>query len=146
MREIFENIDYVVKDTGYKTACHIWIRCLNPQGYAWAGHNGSYDLVINILYKLKHKFIPFKKELDHLCNIKACINLEHIEPVSHSENIRRGMRYNHKIVSPQLCKRGHLLTEDNVYYNKTFGRESRACKQCVLERAKRKTFKFLKQR
>lgn len=35
--------------------------------------------------------VPKNLELDHLCRNKLCINPEHLEPVSHYENMKRGM-------------------------------------------------------
>jgi hypothetical protein len=34
--------------------------------------------------------VPKGLELDHLCRIPACIRLDHLEPVTHAENLRRG--------------------------------------------------------
>ena len=36
--------------------------------------------------------IPESAELDHLCRVPSCVNPEHLEPVSHRENCRRGLR------------------------------------------------------
>lgn len=33
--------------------------------------------------------IPAGLELDHLCRVHACVNPEHLEPVTHQENMRR---------------------------------------------------------
>ena len=34
--------------------------------------------------------VPEGLELDHLCRNPGCVNPEHLEPVTHAENIRRG--------------------------------------------------------
>jgi hypothetical protein len=34
--------------------------------------------------------VPDGLELDHLCENKACVNPGHLEPVTRSENVRRG--------------------------------------------------------
>jgi len=34
--------------------------------------------------------VPDGLELDHLCRVRSCCNPDHLEPVTHKENIRRG--------------------------------------------------------
>lgn len=34
--------------------------------------------------------VPYGKELDHVCRVRACVNPAHLEPVTHIENVRRG--------------------------------------------------------
>lgn len=42
------------------------------------------------MYELKMGKMGEGLELDHLCKNKICINPDHLQPVSHQENIRRG--------------------------------------------------------
>ena len=37
--------------------------------------------------------IPDGHEIDHLCRVMACVNPDHLEPVTPSENVRRGWAY-----------------------------------------------------
>ena len=46
-----------------------------------AAHRFSYETLIGA--------IPSGLEIDHLCLTKHCVNPAHLEPVTHSENIRR---------------------------------------------------------
>lgn len=53
--------------------------------------------------------IPEGKEIDHLCRVRACINPDHLEPVTRKENVRRSpIAGRHKKLS--LRK----LTDDQV--------------------------------
>jgi hypothetical protein len=42
------------------------------------------------VYQLKHGPIDPSKDIDHLCRNRMCCNPDHLEPVSRSENLRRG--------------------------------------------------------
>lgn len=37
-------------------------------------------------------------DLDHLCRVRHCVNPMHLEPVTRSENLRRGLRCNPNLV------------------------------------------------
>lgn len=45
-------------------------------------------------------------ELDHLCRNRACVRLDHLEPVTHAENCRRGLN---GVLRPltTTCRAGH---------------------------------------
>jgi hypothetical protein len=37
----------------------------------------------------KNGFVPGKKQIDHLCNNRMCVNKDHLEMVTHLQNQRR---------------------------------------------------------
>ncbi len=67
--------------------------------------------------------IPEGMELDHLCHNTLCINPEHLEPVTHAENMKR-----RKDSDLPYCRRGHKWTAENTYYHSKNGR--RLCREC----------------
>lgn len=80
--------------------------------------------------------IPSGLELDHLCRNRACVNPEHLEPVTHAENMLR------RSISQTHCKNGHEFTPENTYIRP--GRDGRrTCRTCqrasVANYRKRKT-------
>jgi len=81
--------------------------------------------------------IPRGLRLDHLCENPPCINPSHLEPVTNSENLRRGFisRFGvaHHNLRKTRCPQGHEYTPENTYLNN--GR--RTCKTCALARARR---------
>lgn len=57
-------------------------------------------------YIAEHGAIPAGLEIDHLCNVRRCINPAHLDAVTHAENVRRAvLRRRHGIARPELAAR-----------------------------------------
>lgn len=65
--------------------CWIWPSS-SIRGYGVFGNRGAHVVV----YELIVGPVPAGQELDHTCRRKSCVNPDHLEPVSHVENVRRG--------------------------------------------------------
>jgi hypothetical protein len=76
----------VLEDRGYETPCHIWTGKLDEKGYAKSGTGYAYRRN----WERIHGPVPSGLELDHLCRQRDCVNPDHLEPVTHAENMRRG--------------------------------------------------------
>lgn len=83
----------IEEDRGYATPCWIWQRSLTGYGYgAVSVGKRNKDLAHRLAYRQRYGSIPNGKVLDHLCRVPVCCNPEHLEAVSHAENLRRGAR------------------------------------------------------
>jgi len=83
-------------------------------------------LVHRFSYQLFKGDIPMNLELDHLCRNKLCVNPDHLEAVTHRENVLRGNGLASKQAKQTHCKRGHEFNQENtaIYQGK---RECRIC-------------------
>lgn len=117
------------RDTGYESLCWCWtggLTGLSPSGGSggygqvwWEGRNCSAHRVV---FTLAGGEIPDGFTLDHLCRRHECVRAEHLEPVTLTENTRRGTRFG------DSCKRGHPYVGDNFYLRPRDG--ARMCRLC----------------
>lgn len=103
------------------TGCHNWTHKLSARGYAY----NFYGPVARQVWQSKFGVLDKSLVIDHLCRNPACINTDHLEPVTQAENVRRGDVW--KIHGLKThCPRGHEYNEQNTrVYN---GR--RHCRAC----------------
>ena len=111
--------------------CWEWTGYRDGKGYGRAWWDSRNGLVHRISYELLVGPIPAELQLDHLCRNRACVNPDHLEPVTCRENIRRGS----VAVRKQTCERGHPLFGDNLYVYPNSGRRGcRTCRQAYQRR------------
>lgn len=98
-----------------KNGCWVWQLALDADGYASYEVNQKY-ISGHRYYYLKHKGeIPLGLQLDHLCCNRACVNPDHLECVSQSENIRRGK---HTKITINIAKKIRQLYKTGNFYQR----------------------------
>lgn len=109
--------------------CWLWTASHNVAGHGtfWSGKRpiGAHVFI----YQHMVGPVPDRYQLDHLCRTPACVNWNHVEPVTASVNNRRGGRG-----GVTHCPRGHAYDETNTYTDK---RGHRSCKKCKVDAARR---------
>lgn len=120
-------------------ACWLWTGWTNPSGYGRLKVDGHMVFAHRIAYQEVRGAIPIHLELDHLCRVRRCVNPDHLEPVTHSENIARGNvgAFNR---AKSACPKGHAFDDRNT--RMYMGR--RYCRACSRERNARRRKELLK--
>lgn len=111
-----------------ESGCWEWVGYRNSRGYGYIMMIGKGNTPAHrVTYEFWVGLIPDGLEIDHLCRNPSCVNPEHLEPVTHAENMARSAP-----AQQTHCKRGgHPLSGDNLYINATSG--ARQCRACMGE-------------
>jgi len=124
----------VSSDVPFKgSPCWVFTGSRSPVGYGQIGVGSRSDgtatkaAAHRVTYEAFVGPIPEGLELDHLCSVRSCCNPDHLEPVTHAENVRRGRG---RLINGAKthCKRGHPFDERNTERRKDGGRECLACR------------------
>lgn len=135
-----ETLDVFVDTEG---PCWLWRRKPRRDGYGGVKVAGRQMYAHRAVRELLVGNVPDGLELDHLCRNQICVNPDHLEPVTHAENMRRSI-YNvgPAHASPKHngnrthCIHGHLFDEANTY--RVGGRRfCRVCNRLAVKRYKR---------
>ncbi|KKM77260.1 hypothetical protein LCGC14_1371850 [marine sediment metagenome] len=107
------------------TPCWLWTLSLrNNRGYGAVRLRGR-NFLVHVASYLMHKGpIPNGLELGHLCHVRKCFNPDHLEPVTHTENVLRGRSFN---LEKTECLRGHPF---RYRICTSTGRLRRYCQTC----------------
>jgi len=120
--------------------CWLWDKPTTT-GYGGFGKTSAHRWLWTQLFGA----LPRGIHLDHLCRVRACVNPFHMEPVTHSENIRRGLNGCIAILSGSIvrarevanakaraethCRNGHAY--DGTTIVKSTGLVTRFCRECA---------------
>jgi len=117
-------------DKSSGSGCWLWTGRLNRSGYGQMFDGPSAH---RVSYEIAKGLIPDGLELDHLCCTPACVNPDHLEPVTRDENARRRAERN------VTCKNGHPWSPETTYIWKGVirGRQARQRKCLVCHYARR---------
>ena|SRR4249920_934449 len=127
-RDVLERFSekYVIASTG----CWEWSAGKDSKGYGQFVHHGSRSVPAQrVAYELFVGPIPAGLTIDHLCRNPGCVNPDHLEAVTRSENVRR------QHAARTHCKRGHPLSGANLYIPPRRPHE-RQCRECQRARSR----------
>lgn len=115
--------------------CIRWTGSVMKTGYGRVSVNGINMLAHRVAYEHEIGPIPSGLVLDHLCRNRWCINPQHLEPVTITENILRGVGTGAKNKRKTHCIYGHDLSDA---YRYPHGRVCRKCRALKYLRYKLK--------
>lgn len=141
MQARFVGLTYCDPNTG----CFLWTGVLDKNGYARFSVNRTVNPAMKsghrIAWQIAHGYAPPRTDdegnlltLDHLCRVRHCVNVEHLELVTNRENILRGEGFAAKHATLTHCLRGHPFDEENTYIPARGGRECRACRRETIRK------------
>jgi len=113
-----------------KTGCWEWIGSRGSKGYGnlrWKGRMVSAHRLMRHLFvgdiSISSKNMSLDT-IDHLCEVRHCVNPAHCEPTTMLENARRSWSTYTPVTH---CPQGHPYEGDNLYIDSTGGRRCREC-------------------
>lgn len=108
--------------------CWMWAGAITLHGYPRFTMRSGQVQAHRLAYEKVVGAIPEGLELDHLCRVRHCVNPDHLEPVTHAENMRRAA------AAVTHCPRGHAYDEANTYHPPKGGRSCRTCTEASRQR------------
>ena len=113
--------------------CWLWTGTPNKDGYGRIRvSRSSVPMVHRYLWEKVRGVVPDGHELDHLCEVRACVRPSHLEVVTHEENVRRGKGGEHWTAKTR-CPQGHEYDEQNTRIN---SKGARVCRQCSTDKSR----------
>jgi|SRR5882724_8773276 len=117
----------VLKDCWlYPSGCWIWVGQQTEAGYGNFRYRRKRNYAHRISYRIAKGPIPKDMEIDHLCRVTSCVNPDHLEAVTHRENMLRGNTPAARNAAKTHCPDGHPLSGENLYIRKG----KRGCLTC----------------
>ncbi|MFF3353360.1 HNH endonuclease signature motif containing protein [Streptomyces sp. NPDC002917] len=109
--------------------CHLWTGRPNPKGYGRFWTDRRYVKAHRYAYELHTGPIPAGLEVDHRCRRRACVNPDHLEAVTHRENVLRSSNIAAVRAARTQCIAGHPFDQANTRVRANGTRQCRACQR-----------------
>jgi len=95
--------------------CWLWTACTHRDGHGKFGVGRQTVYAHRLAYEAIVGPITAGLVVDHLCRVPACVNPEHLEPVTNAENTLRGEAFSAQQARRTECPEGHPYNYENTY-------------------------------
>jgi hypothetical protein len=118
-------------------SCWIWTASITSEGYGQLGIGNRVLRAHRVSYETFVGPIPEGMTVDHLCRVRSCVKVEHLELVTVAENNRRKKTTDGLRVGGE-CIFGHEITDLTIYRHPRGHLECRTCRRDQKRRANSK--------
>jgi hypothetical protein len=119
------------------SGCWLWAGRTVKDGYGRYAFGGQERAAHRVMYETARGPIPSGLVLDHLCRTPACVNPQHLEPVTNRENCMRGASPSVILAHAKRCAHGHDLTVPGAARRDPRRVDGWNCRACDRERRRR---------
>jgi hypothetical protein len=109
------------------SGCHMWTGATSSGYPMMTVERQRKALVHRRVYELTHGAIPEGLTVDHLCHRPTCVNVDHLQLLTRSQNVRTAPGTAAK-ASKRFCKRGHSY-DSNTYRARNGTRKCETCRR-----------------
>lgn len=124
---------------GLDTPCVLWTGSTDRDGYGRFWADGRHTPAHRWAYEQDRGPIPAGLDLDHLCAVRRCVAVDHLDPVDHRTNVLRSTGPSAVNARRTRCVNGHDLTDPanvHVSYPPSHPHGMRKCRACARTRAR----------
>jgi hypothetical protein len=127
---------FLAKVQFQRNGCWLWIGATGgkPPYFYGVFQTDKLRIAHRLIYEHVHGPIPVGMVIDHTCQMKLCVNPEHLRICTQRENLHASSKtLNSRNSALTHCKNGHKLEGDNI----RMYRNQRVCRACKREWASR---------